>query len=112
MNPLSPHAGMDRLMVFAGNANPSLAQDAGGVAGEGAGHGLVGVHGERTGARRAGASAAPADEALFVAVVDDGLAAGEVHQGVGELVAAQQVDVVLVEQQLPAIAFSLPVGTL
>jgi ribose-phosphate pyrophosphokinase len=27
MNPLTPHAGMDRLMVFAGNANPSLAQD-------------------------------------------------------------------------------------
>ena len=27
MNPLSPHAGMDRLMVFTGNANPSLAQD-------------------------------------------------------------------------------------
>jgi hypothetical protein len=34
--------------------------------------------------------AAPADEALLVAVVDDGLAAGEVHQRVGELTAAQQ----------------------
>ena len=27
MNPHTPHAGMDRLMVFAGNANPKLAQD-------------------------------------------------------------------------------------
>ena len=27
MNPLAPHASMDRLMVFAGNANPRLAQD-------------------------------------------------------------------------------------
>lgn len=27
MNPLMPHAAMDRLMVFAGNANPKLAQD-------------------------------------------------------------------------------------
>ena len=27
MNPLTPHVAMDRLMVFAGNANPSLAQD-------------------------------------------------------------------------------------
>jgi len=27
MNPLNPHAAMDRLMVFAGNANPSLAQE-------------------------------------------------------------------------------------
>jgi ribose-phosphate pyrophosphokinase len=27
MNPLTPHAAMDRLMVFAGNANPRLAQD-------------------------------------------------------------------------------------
>jgi ribose-phosphate pyrophosphokinase len=27
MNPLAPHATMDRLMIFAGNANPRLAQD-------------------------------------------------------------------------------------
>src|SRR6186997_3490201 len=27
MNPLTPHAAMDRLMVFAGNANPHLAQE-------------------------------------------------------------------------------------
>jgi ribose-phosphate pyrophosphokinase len=27
MNPLAPHGAMDRLMVFAGNANPKLAQD-------------------------------------------------------------------------------------
>jgi len=27
MNPLTPHAGMDRLMVFTGNANPRMAQD-------------------------------------------------------------------------------------
>jgi ribose-phosphate pyrophosphokinase len=27
MNPLTPHASMDRLMVFAGNANPHLAQE-------------------------------------------------------------------------------------
>jgi ribose-phosphate pyrophosphokinase len=27
MNPLTPHVSMDRLMVFAGNANPRLAQD-------------------------------------------------------------------------------------
>ena len=27
MNPLAPHVAMDRLMVFAGNANPSLAQE-------------------------------------------------------------------------------------
>ena len=27
MNPLTPHAAMDRLMVFAGNANPKLAQE-------------------------------------------------------------------------------------
>src|SRR5882757_7506146 len=27
MNPLTPHVAMDRLMVFAGNANPRLAQD-------------------------------------------------------------------------------------
>jgi ribose-phosphate pyrophosphokinase len=27
MNPLAPHVAMDRLMVFAGNANPRLAQD-------------------------------------------------------------------------------------
>ncbi len=27
MNPLTPHVAMDRLMVFAGNANPSLAQE-------------------------------------------------------------------------------------
>jgi ribose-phosphate pyrophosphokinase len=27
ISPLSPHVSMDRLMVFAGNANPSLAQD-------------------------------------------------------------------------------------
>src|SRR5512147_2630658 len=27
MNPLAPHVAMDRLMVFAGNANPGLAQD-------------------------------------------------------------------------------------
>ena len=27
MNPLNPHAAMDRLMLFAGNANPRLAQD-------------------------------------------------------------------------------------
>ena len=27
MNPLTPHAAMDRLMIFAGNANPRLAQD-------------------------------------------------------------------------------------
>ncbi|MEK6245017.1 MAG: ribose-phosphate pyrophosphokinase [Pseudomonadota bacterium] len=27
MNPLTPHAAMDRLMLFAGNANPRLAQD-------------------------------------------------------------------------------------
>jgi ribose-phosphate pyrophosphokinase len=27
MNPLTPHAAMDRLMVFSGNANPKLAQD-------------------------------------------------------------------------------------
>jgi ribose-phosphate pyrophosphokinase len=27
INPLTPHAAMDRLMVFAGNANPRLAQD-------------------------------------------------------------------------------------
>ena len=27
MNPLTPHVAMDRLMVFAGNANPKLAQD-------------------------------------------------------------------------------------
>ena len=27
MNPLTPHAAMDRLMVFTGNANPRMAQD-------------------------------------------------------------------------------------
>jgi ribose-phosphate pyrophosphokinase len=27
MNPLTPHTAMERLMVFAGNANPNLAQD-------------------------------------------------------------------------------------
>jgi ribose-phosphate pyrophosphokinase len=27
MNPLTPHAAMDRLMVFAGNANPHMAQE-------------------------------------------------------------------------------------
>jgi len=27
MSPLTPHVAMDRLMVFAGNANPSLAQE-------------------------------------------------------------------------------------
>ena len=27
MNPLTPHVAMDRMMVFAGNANPKLAQD-------------------------------------------------------------------------------------
>jgi ribose-phosphate pyrophosphokinase len=27
MNPLTPHVAMDRLMVFAGNANPRMAQD-------------------------------------------------------------------------------------
>ena len=27
MNPLAPHVAMDRLMLFAGNANPSLAQE-------------------------------------------------------------------------------------
>jgi len=27
MNPLNPHVAMDRLMLFAGNANPSLAQE-------------------------------------------------------------------------------------
>ena len=27
MNPLTPHVAMDRLMVFAGNANPHLAQE-------------------------------------------------------------------------------------
>jgi ribose-phosphate pyrophosphokinase len=42
MNPLTPHAAMDRLMVFTGNANPRMAQDVAKHLGLSTGRAIVG----------------------------------------------------------------------